>query len=89
MRCKTLILNNNRKTGYSFWVPRFYVFADIQSISHHAPGESGEWVKVVPVRIEDGRKGKKMNAREEEDMRFACPGSGWIGILYGLEDREM
>ena len=46
-------------------------------------------MKVVPVRVEDGRKGKKMSAREEEDMRFACPGSGWIGILYGLEDREM
>ena len=46
-------------------------------------------MKVVPVRIEDGRKGKKMNAREEEDMRFACPGSDWIGILYVLEDREM
>ena len=31
-------------------------------------------MKVVPVRIEDGRKGKKMNAREEDALRL--PGFG-------------
>jgi len=52
--CKTLTLNDNRNHGCSKRVPMIYVFIDSQSVSYHDPVRGCMWVKVVPVRIEDG-----------------------------------